>query len=143
MSYAVLLGLIIALSLVPVGLTGLPTAHSAGAFDYKALVEGLKRTRLKLEEKGDIRQSFFSVQGRVIGLDGEDVQVFEYRSVEAAQADATKVSPSGSAVRTVMVTWLGPPHFYRRERIIALYVGDTSSVKQALESVLGLQFAGR
>jgi len=42
-----------------------------------------------------------------------------------------------------MVTWVTPPHFFKSETAIVLYVGDSPKVIEALTSVLGPQFAGR
>jgi Tol biopolymer transport system component len=41
-----------------------------------------------------------------------------------------------------MPTWIGPPHFFRTEQLIALYLGDDAGVLELLEAVLGSQFAG-
>ncbi len=42
-----------------------------------------------------------------------------------------------------MVGWVAPPHFYKKEKLIVLYVGDDNNVLDILEGVLGTQFAGR
>jgi len=42
-----------------------------------------------------------------------------------------------------MPLWVDVPHFYLKERIIVLYVGDDPAIEELLESVLGSQFAGR
>jgi hypothetical protein len=79
----------------------------------------------------------------MIKVRGEDVQVFEYSDATAAEAQAALVSPSGSAVGTTKIHWVGPPHFFKKGRLIVLYVGDDDKVLNALEAVLGRQFAGR
>ena len=142
MSYFVLIGLFAVSSVAQVGCQGSSTGPGEVGFDYDALAQALSRTGLELEKKGEVEQEFFAVGGRVLTLDGEDVQVFEYENAQAAASDAAKVSPDGGSIGTAMVHWLGPPHFFRRDRIIALYVGEKTSVKEALESVLGPQFAG-
>ena len=42
-----------------------------------------------------------------------------------------------------MVRWMAAPHFFRRSRVIALYLGNDPKVLSALQQVLGSQFAGR
>jgi len=42
-----------------------------------------------------------------------------------------------------MPFWVGPPHFYKVEKLIVLYVGENEDTIGILESVLGPQFAGR
>ena len=42
-----------------------------------------------------------------------------------------------------MASWVAPPHFYKAEKLIVLYVGESEAIIDILESVLGPQFAGR
>ena len=78
-----------------------------------------------------------------IPKNGSSVQVFEYNSVEDAEADASLVSLDGSSIGTSMPFWVGDSHFYYKEKIIVLFVGDDPVIEELLESVLGSQFAGR
>ena len=91
----------------------------------------------------EVKQPFFSVGGRIILVDGEPVQVMEYRDAAALEADAGHISPDGSSTGTTMVTWIALPHFFRSDTAIVLYVGDSPKVIEALTAVLGPQFAGR
>ena len=70
------------------------------------LVSALKRRGEKVVRKGKVEQSFFSVQGRIITVKDQDVQVFEYGTVNAAEQDAGKLSPKGSSVGTSMPMWI-------------------------------------
>ncbi len=90
-----------------------------------------------------VSQPFFSVKGRAVAINGESVQVFVYPNTQAAETDASRVSPNGSSVGTSMMSWMAPPHFYRRDNLIALYVGGDTTLIRAMETVLGSQFAGR
>ncbi len=110
--------------------------------DYESLIEALRAEDATVEEAGSVSQPFFSVEGQVISVNGQDVQVFEYQDADAAQAEAELVSPDGSSVGTSMVTWIEAPHFYRSGKLIVLYVGGSESVLSVLEAVLGPQFAG-
>ena len=73
-----------------------------------------------------------TVDGYVIDIEGESVQVYEYDGVEAARVDASGVMPDGSHVTTgdatTAVDWISTPHFYQRDRLIVVYVGDDDSV---------------
>ena len=90
-----------------------------------------------------VKQPFFSVGGTIILVDGERVQVMEYRDATALEAEAAHISPKGSSTGTTMVSWVAAPHFFRTETAIVLYVGENPKVVEALTSVLGPQFAGR
>jgi hypothetical protein len=107
------------------------------------LIERLRAGREKVRRKGRVEQPFFSVKGQIITLGHQDVQIFQYRSVKAAELDARKVSSTGSSAGTSMPMWIAPPHFFKSGRLIVLYVGEESSVLKALETALGPQFAGR
>ena len=52
-------------------------------------------------------------------------------------------SPRTAASGTVIISWVAPPHFHRRGRVIALYVGRTERVLAALCAALAPQFAGQ
>jgi hypothetical protein len=107
------------------------------------LMMHLRSRGVKAARAGNISQPFFSVKGRGISVNGENVQVFVYASESAAEAEAKLVSPDGTGVGTNLMSWIAPPHFYRKGELIVLYVGGEHSVVDALVAVLGPQFAGR
>jgi hypothetical protein len=113
------------------------------AHDYASVVAKLQAVGGTVEPGDEIEQPFFSVSGRIIKVNGQDVQVFEYPDAASADAEAAAVSPDGSSVGTTMMTWMAAPHFYKSGRVIVLYVGSDVSVIKALLVVLGPQFAGR
>lgn len=71
------------------------------------------------------------------------MQIFEYETAEAMEADAAQVALDGGSIGTSMVTWVATPHFYKAGRILVLYVGDDQAILDLLESAIGPQFAGR
>ena len=84
---------------------------------------------------------FFSVAGKTLVVNGEDVVVFEYRDSESTASDAARVSPTGTPIGQSQISWIDTPHFFRRDRLIVLYVGHSPTVLQALEGALGKPFA--
>jgi hypothetical protein len=106
-------------------------------------VRALRASGLTVEAAGTVSQPFFSPEGRAFTVAGENVQVFRYPSVRAAEAEAKKVNAVGASVGTNSAMWVGPPHFYRKGRLIVLYVGENGGVLKALTAVLGPQFAGK
>jgi len=111
--------------------------------DYASLLGSLRAKGAKVEAAGEVSQPFFSVPGKVLKVNGGDVQVFEYADAHASEAQASLVSADGSEVGRSKVGWVGPPHFFRRDKIIALYIGDDPTTIKALSDVLGTQFAGK
>ena len=120
---------------------GKPSAESV--MDYTRLIDRLRATGVSALPAGEAQQSFISVQGRMIKVGGEDVQVFQYAHTKAAAEQAALVSPDGNAVGTSMIHWIGSPHFFRKDLLLVLYIGDDEKVIKALEAVLGRQFAGK
>ncbi|MBI4786017.1 MAG: hypothetical protein HY782_03100 [Chloroflexi bacterium] len=118
-----------------------PSGNSIGG--YNELVAALRAAGATVEPAGNVEQLFFTVRGRIVKVNGGDVQVYEFSDNAAMEQQAATVSPAGSPVGTTMISWVAPPHFYKKGRVIALYVGDEPKVKDALAAVLGAQFAGR
>ena len=111
--------------------------------DLPGLVDALRASGATVESGEAVEQPFFTVPGRFIRVSGQDVQVIQYPDAAGAQREAGLVSPDGGTVGGSAILWATPPHFYRKGRLIVLYVGHDSAVRSALQSVLGVQFAGR
>ncbi len=109
--------------------------------DYDSLIDNLRNTEATVNPVGDITQPFFSVKGLVINVNGEDVQVFEYATADAATSEAETISPDGSSIGTSMVSWVATPHFWNLEKLIVLYVGENESVIAASDYVLDIPVA--
>jgi len=119
------------------------TSHGGPVIDYVSLVDNLRLTGATVNPVGEVEQPFFSVKGFVIQVNNDDVQVFEYSDANAAENEAKSISPDGSSVGTSMPFWVAPPHFYKVEKLIVLYIGENEDTIGILDSVLGPQFAGR
>lgn len=124
---------------------GEPTvvSHGGPVEDQVSLIDALRAGGAEVELGEPVEQTFFSVAGQILKINGEDVQVFEYESAEAMEADAAQVAPDGSSIGTSMVTWVATPHFFKSGRMLVLYVGDDATILDLLESAMGEQFAGR
>jgi hypothetical protein len=92
----------------------------ASVDDSKDLIAGLKAAGAVVEVTGTVSQPFFTPEGQVITVDGQDVQVFEYESEADAKAEADLVAPDGSSVGTSMMTWIATPHYYGSGQLIVL-----------------------
>ena len=111
--------------------------------DYASLTASLRAAGASVKPGAKVDQPFFPVSGRLMEVHGEDVQVFQFADAAEVKAQAARVSPTGTAIGATKVQWIGPPHFYRTDRLLVLYVGDNERVLKALEKVLGPQFAGQ
>jgi len=99
--------------------------------------DALQSAGLLLEIGGLVDQPFFSVSGQIITVNGEDVQIFEYPDSTAAAAEAAQISPDAGSVGANMISWVAAPHFYTKDRIIVLYIGENDSITRALFEILG------
>jgi hypothetical protein len=112
-----------------------------------ALVRELQQHGATVTRAGPLDPSaypFFSVRAERLVANEADVQVFEYATADRADHDAAKISPTGSPIGQVQISWMDVPHFYRRDRVIVLYVGHSSDMLKLLQAVLGAPFvAGR
>lgn len=107
------------------------------------LMNALQSAGATVELGDSVEQVFFSVTGRILKVNGADVQVFDYESAQAMEADTAQISEDGSEIRTSMVTWAEAPHFFKSGRILVLYVGEDAAILDLLKSALGEQFAGQ
>jgi len=124
--------------------TAMPTAASSSRIeDQASLIETLHASGSEVELGDPVVQAFFSVTGQILKVNDMDVQVFEYESAEAMEADAAQVAPDGGSIGTNMVMWVEPPHFFKSGRVLVLYVGEDQGVIDLLRDALGEQFAGR
>lgn len=92
--------------------------------------------------KERVSQPFFSPAARVININEEALQVFEYATTSAATADASKVSADGMTIGTSKPSWMATPHFFKSGKLIVLYVGGNQTIVDLLQRTLGKQFAG-
>lgn len=92
-----------------------------------------------MEPVADVRQPFLRAEGTVLRVSGRDLE----RPVElqSYNYDDTDLGTNGQP-RTMSVLWEGEPHFYRKERVLVLYVGDEKAVLELLTELLGPPFAG-
>lgn len=131
------IGLGLGLGLVACGGVNEPSADP--------LVEVVARLRgagAAVEVAGPVEQPFLEPAGTILRVDGEDVQAFVFPSEGAAVAQAAEISGDGTQVGTTLILWVAPPHFYRFERVILLYVGTSDVVPTRLSRAFGAPFAG-
>jgi hypothetical protein len=117
-------------------------AYAGNGTDYASFVEALRADRIDVKAEGAVEQPFFSARGKVISVYDDLVQVFEYRNAAMAEKDAAAVSADGRTVGKTKPHWIGPPHFFKKDRLIVLYLGDNQKLLKALQARLGPQFAG-
>ena len=86
---------------------------------------------------------FVSVRAVRLEVENENVYTFEFDTTAAAEAEARGISADGHQVGSSFVSWISDPHFFRSDRMIVLYVGQSERIRTALAQAVGPQFAGR
>ena len=119
--------------------------------DYISLIDNLREAGATVVDTGVVGQmDCFSVDSKVITVNGSDVQVWEYEDAAAADTEAALISPDGFSIKHTFNNngqicgygWIASPHFYKASNLIVLYVGENQAVIDVLETVLGPKFAG-
>jgi hypothetical protein len=95
---------------------------------------------------GAVHHPFLSVAGQALLVNDQAVEVFQYASEAALLADTADVGQEG-CIGTIGGgmdnPWTGPPHFYKSDGLLVIYVGGDASVLRALIAVMGAQFKGQ
>ena len=142
--------LIATITFLAIGCTGSPATapaasdapHEGQSLSVSAVADALRASGLDVKPAGTLEQPFFSVPAQVFTVDGNDMQLYAFRSVEEAQSAAAQVAPGGGSIGTHAMAWMAPPHFFRKDRLIAIYIGNAAKTLAQLQRIFGPQFAG-
>lgn len=118
------------------------TAPQAEGLTAASLAAALREAGFTVRDAGLVEQPFFGVPAHVYVVNEEDVQVYEFGSASEAEQAAAQVDARGSTIGTTKMSWMAPPHFFRRDRLVVNYLGSTDRTLRELERLLGPQFAG-
>ncbi|MBC8031928.1 MAG: hypothetical protein H7Z16_17730 [Pyrinomonadaceae bacterium] len=129
---------------------GLPAnkgeSHVAGSKfykDYTRLIVKLRAQGASVKStKERVRQPFFLVSGRIMKINNQAIQVFEYSNPANTENQAKLVGKDGKTIGNTKPTWMSTPHFFKSQKLIVLYVGDDQTILRILQTELGNQFAG-
>lgn len=121
--------------------TSVEAVTSIGSF-----ADTLRASGAVVTADGSVSLAFLHVEGTLLRIGEERVQVYEYPADTDASADAARFSSDGawvsSDIGATLVNWIATPHLYRTSRLIAVYVGDDAPTLELLASILGAPFAG-
>ena len=133
---------------------GAVQSHGGAVRDHVTFVDYLRSQGLTVEIVGEVQQPFLRAKGTRLRVSGgeltrpAEIQSYHYddmelkaNGVETAATDANGIAPDGNP-KTMRISWVATPHFFHRERIIVLYLGDDPAVLALLTKALGQQFAG-
>jgi hypothetical protein len=107
------------------------------AYTYNLLVDDLTAAGREPIPAGTLEQPFFDVAARVLTVNGEDIQVFEFADVQTRQTAEDTITAGGSVIGTSQITWVDIPNFWSRGRILVLYIGQNEELIDLLDEVIG------
>ncbi len=127
--------------------------------DHVSFVDNLRALGLRVDPVGRTTAIPLEVPGVVLAVSGRALQhraamlSFDYNDADlgrdgriAAEEDADEIAQNIGGVRTFPAEGVslpsGPAHFYRKERVIVMYVGDDREMLRILVDLFGPQFAG-
>ena len=73
-------------------------------------------------------------------VNSEWLHIDRYTSTKAASDHAAWIQ--GDQRLHLLIDWIAPPHFFRRDSLVALYLGVQAMVIEQLPALCGPQFAG-
>ncbi len=129
--------------------------HASLVNDQVSFINALRAKGFQVDTMESIEQPFLQATGTTLRLSGNnlkepiELQSFNYDDkdlgtdgLKAAAEDASQIDPSGNP-RTAQINWIAPPHFFHKERIIVIYLGNDTNALALFTQLLGAQFAGK
>ena len=116
--------------------------------DYKKFLALMEANGFVLEDEKPEENNWFSVSGKLIVIDGEPLYVYEYESSTAMEKDSKYVDSSGFSInntdegRCAQIDWVATPHWFKKDLLIVLYVGENERMIGFLKETFGNVFAG-
>lgn len=123
---------------------GTPEADIESGSPTFNLLNLLRATGNRVEVTGKVTRPFFAdAKGNSLTVNGGiEIELYEFADKEKLDAVAAQISPDGSTIGGETVSWPGPPHFYRTDRVLILYFGNDADNRREFEAAFGAQFAG-
>lgn len=103
--------------------------------DLDEVVRVLRAAGASVELGEAVEQDFLQLPGKILRIDGEEVQIFTYVSAEELEVQASQLPDDGNPENE--------PQFYKMGNLLLRYVGRDPGVRDLLEDVLGAQAAGQ
>jgi hypothetical protein len=145
------------LCFLAVSVCGPAVSHGGPVRDHVSFVDNLRARGFAVEPIGQTKVVPFDVPATGVAVSGSPLRgpatmlSFDYNDTDlgrdgqrAAEEDAREVADGARVTNTTDRVRLpsGPAHFYRRERVIVMYVGADPEMLRILVDLFGPQFAG-
>lgn len=113
---------------------------------YLDFINKLNELNFRIEAE-DVEEDILQGQRKWLTVnEDEHLAVYLYESSEKMEEDASYLDGGGASYdngkNSVKISWVSLPHFYKKDNMIVLYVGQNADITNALEQIVGEQFAG-
>lgn len=116
-----------------------PTAGLLNLQQFNELFQAIQTYGGAVVEAGSISQPFFNVDGKILQVNDQQIQVFEFANAADAKASASQISDGGTTIGNTKVTWVSQPHFWLSGKMIVLYIGNDPYTITMLDRLMGKQ----
>lgn len=122
-------------------------ASSQPVSDYVSFIDALTAAGFDVRQGERAGDDQIFPAGQIVIIDGVQTSTYEYPSERALQDFRASISDDGYSIPmqnggVAMVEWVEPPHLYGAGSLLVVYLGDKQRMLDALDLVLGPQFAG-
>lgn len=94
----------------------------------------------------DAKQDFLCAERKRMIIDKTAIEIYLFRDDKKMEKEAGNISSDGCSYtngsKSVNVSWISVPHFYKKGSLIIQYVGEDDKITADLTDILGAQFAG-
>lgn len=113
---------------------------------------GIEEFENAMKDKGydyeikDAEQDFLQAPRKRMIIDKTAIDIYLFRSSKKLEKEAGYISGDGCSYtngsKSLMVSWVSFPHFYKKGSLIVQYVGEDEKIISDLTDIFGEQFAG-
>ncbi len=113
---------------------------------YNDLIRNLEKMNFNVIAE-DVEEDILQGQRKWLTInEKENISVYLYESSEKMEEDASYIHEGGASYNNgknvTQISWVSLPHFFKKDNIIVLYVGEDSEIINALKEIVSKQFAG-
>jgi len=120
----------------------------AETLNYENFLTLLENNGFAIGDELPEENDWFSVIGKIVVIDGAPFYVYEYASNSAMEKDSKYVGSSGYSINntdagcSAEIDWVSTPHWFKKDVLIVLYVGEDERIIDFLKETFGNVFAG-
>lgn len=113
---------------------------------YNNLVANFEKMNFSVISE-DAEESILQGKRKWLVIDEkENISVYLYENKEKMEKDSSYLSKDGFSYddgkEIKLISWSSHPHFFKKDNMIVLYVGENTEIINLLKEMMGLQFSG-